>query len=47
MQIVRELTLEELIVTLMEMLLGDEGYYWCYMETDPDWWNPRLYTRRN
>lgn len=47
MQIVRELNLEELIFTLLEMLLGAEGEYWCYYEQDPGWWDLRLYTRRN
>lgn len=47
MQLIRELTLDELIVTLMEMLHGEEGYYWSYYETNPQWWELRLYTRRN
>ena len=47
MQIVRELKLDELVFTLIEMLIGAEGEYWCYFETDPEWWRLRLWTRRN
>lgn len=47
MQIVREMSLEELIFTLMEMLLGAEGEYWSYYEESMEWWQLRLYTRRN
>ena len=47
MQIVRELTVDELVFTLIEMLLGAEGEYWSYYETDPQWWELRLYTRKN
>lgn len=47
MELIRELTLDDLVFTLIEMLLGKEGEYWSYYETDPEWWTLRLYTRRN
>ena len=43
----KELTLEQLIFTLTTMLLGKEGVEWAYYETDPAWWELRLYTRIN
>lgn len=47
MQIVRELTLQELIFTAITMLIGKEGEDFAYYEQDPNWWALRLYTRRN
>ncbi len=47
MKLVRELKGNELIFTLLLMLLGDEGKDFCYYETNPDWWVLRLYMRRN
>lgn len=46
-QIVRELTLAELLFTLLLMLLGDEGKDWAYYENDANWWALRLYSRIN
>lgn len=43
----QELPLDQLIFTLLCMLLGDEGKDWAYYETDPDWWRLRLYMRIN
>ncbi|MBA7641847.1 hypothetical protein ES703_49532 [subsurface metagenome] len=37
----------EYIAAALEFLIGDEDTYWCYFETDPDWWQLRLWTRRN
>ena len=47
MEIVRELTLEELVFTLMVMLLSPEGEYWWYYWPDPEWWELRLLIGRN
>jgi len=41
------LTLEALIATLISMLIGQEGEHWEYYETDPQWWQLRLWTRQN
>lgn len=46
-QIVRELSLLELIFTLLTMLKGEEGVAWAYYEQDAEWWALRLYTRIN
>lgn len=40
-------SIEDLVFTLMIMLLGQEGRDWIYYESDIDWWTLRLYTRRN
>lgn len=40
-------TIEDLIFITVPMLLGKEGVDFSYYETDPDWWELRLYTRRN
>lgn len=40
-------TIEELIFITVAMILGKEGVDFCYYETDPQWWELRLYTRRN
>ncbi len=44
---IKELPLEQLIFTLLTMLIGKEGEEWAYYETDPKWWESRLYMRRN
>ncbi|GAI66270.1 unnamed protein product [marine sediment metagenome] len=40
-------TLTDLIAMGIIFLLGEPGRYWCYYETDPEWWQLRLWTRRN
>ncbi len=46
-KLVRELALEELILTALCMLIGEEGTDYCYYEEDKDWWALRLYINRN
>ena len=47
MQIVRELTLQELISTAITMLLGKAGKDFAYYQNDEKWWAFRLSTRIN
>jgi len=47
MQIVRRLSLEELIFTAWVMLFDEHQEWWRYYEHDPDWWKSRLLTRIN
>lgn len=42
-----EPTLTDLIALAIIFLLGEQGDLWDYYETDPLWWQLRLYTRRN
>lgn len=42
-QVVRQLTLSELIFTLWTMLMGEEGKDWSYYEQDASWWASRLF----
>lgn len=42
-----ELTLQDLMFTLLTMLIGKEGKDWCYYENDEIWWKLRLLTRIN
>ncbi len=39
--------IEELIFTALGMLLGIQDRDWEYYETDPVWWELRLWIRRN
>ena len=39
--------LEDLALIALTMLIGDEGGFWLFYETDLDWWELRLWTRRN
>lgn len=41
------MTFEDLYCTALTMLLGEEGEFWSYYETDPNWWALRLWTRLN
>ena len=41
------MTLTDLIFTALIMLTGIEGEDYSYYETDPDWWELRLWTRIN
>jgi len=47
MRIPEVTTIEELIFITVAMLLGDEGKDFSYYEQDHDWWELRLFTRRN
>jgi len=47
MKLVRELTLEELLFTAINMLIGEEGKDFAYYEQDEEWWELRLWTRIN
>ncbi|MBA7554620.1 hypothetical protein ES705_47247 [subsurface metagenome] len=40
-------TLIDLVAFGILCLLGEQGRYWDYYETDPEWWQLRLWTRRN
>ena len=46
-KVVKKQSTEDLIFTLLVMLLGKEGEDWFYYEADTDWWNDRLYKSRN
>lgn len=43
----RELPLEQLILTLLTMLIGKEGVDYALYEFDAKWWESRLYMRIN
>lgn len=43
----KELSLTDLILTLLTMLIGKEGKDWAYYKFDAKWWEPRLYMRIN
>ena len=40
-------TIEDLIFITIPMLIGEEGQEFSYYEHDKQWWELRLYTRRN
>lgn len=42
-----KMTVVDLIAILITMLIGEEGKHWCFYETDIQWWQLRLWTRRN
>ena len=44
---VKEFPLDQLVFTLLCMLLGDEHTDWCYYQFDARWWESRLYMRQN
>ncbi len=42
------MTLEDLIWMGLIMLIGEEGKHWYYYdETDSNWWEIRLWDRKN
>ena len=43
----KEFPLEQLILTLVTMLIGKEGVDYSYYEFDAKWWEMRLYLRIN
>jgi len=44
---IKEFPLEQLVFTLLTMLIGKEGVEWSYYEFGSKWWECRLYMRRN
>ncbi|MBA7582160.1 hypothetical protein ES708_24080 [subsurface metagenome] len=40
-------TLENVISLGIILLLGSEGRDWDFYEADPEWWELRLWIRRN
>jgi len=47
MDMVRELSLQELIFTALCMLLDKKERLWSYYEENAEWWELRLRTRKN
>ena len=43
----QEFPLEQLIFTLLTMLIGKESKDWVYYKFDDKWWESRFYMRRN
>ena len=44
---IKEFPLEQLILTLLTMLIGNEFKDWVYYRFDDKWWESRLYMRIN
>ena len=45
--LVKELSLLDLIFTAVTMLIGEEHTDWAYYDGDLRWWQHRLYISRN